>query len=215
VLSAQWLKEHPLSDGKFSFFIFILIPVQTLFAHNWLTLPLYIERAFRGAPWVSGNFEFFSNLNPLLIFVLTPLVTALTTRMNVYKSMIVGTTIMALPTFLLALGPSPGLLLLYTVLMSVGEALWQPRFLQYVAEIAPPGKTGMYMGVAQFPWFMTKLITGMYSGWFLLRYCPAQGPQDTQSMWFIYSLIACASPIGLLLAQRWVGKSISARVRHL
>jgi len=212
VLSARWLREHPLSDGKFSFFIFVLIPVQTLFAHNWLTLPLYIERAFRSAPWVSTNFEFFSNLNPLLIFVLTPLVTALTTRLDVYKSMIVGTTVMAVPTFLLALGPSPGLLLLYTVLMSVGEALWQPRFLQYVAEIAPPGKTGMYMGVAQFPWFMTKLITGMYSGWFLSHYCPAQGAQNTEAMWLIYSLIACSSPVGLLLAKRWVGKSITDRV---
>ncbi|HRI53836.1 MAG TPA: hypothetical protein PLW65_27040, partial [Pseudomonadota bacterium] len=212
VLSAKWLREHPLSDGKFSFFIFVLIPVQTLFAHNWLTLPLYIERAFRSAPWVSSNFEFFSNLNPLLIFVLTPLVTALTTRLDVYKSMIVGTTVMAVPTFLLALGPSPGLLLLYTVLMSVGEALWQPRFLQYVAEIAPPGKTGMYMGVAQFPWFMTKLITGMYSGWFLSHYCPAQGAQNTEAMWLIYSLIACSSPVGLILAKGWVGKAISGRL---
>ena len=212
VLSAQWLREHPLSDPKFSFFIFILIPVQTLFAHNWLTLPLYIERAFRDAPWVSSNFEFFSNLNPLLIFILTPLVTALTTRLDVYKSMIVGTAVMAVPTFLLALGPQPGLLLLFTVLMSVGEALWQPRFLQYVAEIAPPGKTGMYMGVAQFPWFLTKLITGMYSGWFLSRYCPAQGTQDTKTLWFIYSLIACSSPVGLVLAKGWVGKAISARV---
>jgi MFS family permease len=213
VLSRQWLREHPLSDVKFSYFIFILIPVQTLFAHNWLTLPLYIERAFRQAPWVSGNFEFFSNLNPLLIFVLTPLVTALTTRWNVYKTMIVGTTVMAVPTFLLAFGPNPALLLLYTLLMSVGEALWQPRFLQYVAEIAPPGKTGMYMGVAQFPWFLTKLITGMYSGWFLVHYCPSQGRQDTEMMWLIYSLIACASPVGLLLAKGWVGKAISARVR--
>ena len=212
ILSAQWLREHPLSDPKFSFFIFILIPVQTLFAHNWLTLPLYIERAFRDAPWVSSNFEFFSNLNPLLIFILTPLVTALTTRLDVYKSMIVGTAVMAVPTFLLALGPQPGLLLLFTVLMSVGEALWQPRFLQYVAEIAPPGKTGMYMGVAQFPWFLTKLITGMYSGWFLSRYCPAQGMQDTKTMWFIYSLIACSSPVGLVLAKGWVGKAISGRV---
>jgi POT family proton-dependent oligopeptide transporter len=211
VFSAEWLRTHPLADAKFSFFIFVLIPVQTLFAHNWLTMPLYIERAFRNTPWVSENFEFFSNLNPLLIFVLTPLVTALTARMEVYRSMIFGTAVMALPTFLLVLGPTPAGLLSFTVLMSVGEAFWQPRFLQYVAEIAPEGKTGLYMGVAQFPWFLTKLITGMYSGWFLHHYCPAQGPQDTKSLWFIYSLIACASPIGLLLAKNWAGKAISAR----
>ena len=43
----DWLKNHPLTDVKFSFFIFALIPVQTLFAHNWLTLPMYVERAYR------------------------------------------------------------------------------------------------------------------------------------------------------------------------
>ncbi|MGB2984922.1 MAG: MFS transporter, partial [Phycisphaerae bacterium] len=30
-----WLANHPLGNGKFFFFIFCLIPVQTLFAHNW------------------------------------------------------------------------------------------------------------------------------------------------------------------------------------
>ena len=41
----RWLAIHPLANGKFFFFIFCLMPVQTLFAHNWLTLPMYIERA--------------------------------------------------------------------------------------------------------------------------------------------------------------------------
>ncbi|MFO0575604.1 MAG: MFS transporter [Polyangia bacterium] len=211
LFSLEWIRSHPLWDAKFAFFIFVLIPVQTLFAHGWLTLPLYIERAFRHTPWVSQNFEFFSNLNPLLIFVLTPLLTALTARTDVYKMMIIGTAIMAAPTLLLTVGPSPALLLLYTLTMSIGEAMWQPRFLQYVAEIAPPGKTGMYMGVAQLPWFLTKLLTGMYSGWFLKKYCPAEGPQDTQFMWLVYSCIAMASPICLFLARGWVGRSISQR----
>lgn len=214
VFSAQWFREHPLSDGKFLFFIFILIPVQTLFAHNWLTLPLYIERAFRHAPYISDNFEFFSNINPLLIFILTPLLAVVTARANVYWMMIVGTAIMAAPSFLLALGPKPALLLVFILVMSVGEALWQPRFLQYVAEIAPPGKTGMYMGVAQFPWFLTKLLTGTYSGWFLQRYCPAQGAQDTKTLWLLYALIASVSPVGLLLAKGWVGDSINNRKTH-
>lgn len=71
-----YIKNFPLRDLRFLFFIFILIPVQTLFAHNWLTLPLYTSRAFEG--FVSDNFEFFVNLNPILIFILTPMVTALT-----------------------------------------------------------------------------------------------------------------------------------------
>ena len=75
---AFYMKNFPLKDLRFLFFIFILIPVQTLFAHNWLTLPQYCNRAFTGV--VSENFEFFVNFGPLLIFILTPAVTALTMK---------------------------------------------------------------------------------------------------------------------------------------
>jgi MFS family permease len=199
--------DHPFHNGPFVFFIFILIPVQTLFAHNWLTLPYYINRAFGGTA-VGDNFEFFSNINPILIFFLAPMVAALTAKRNVYAMMIWGTLVMAVPTFLLVLPPSPTMLLTYILLMSIGEAMWQPRFLQWVAEIAPEGKTGAYMGIAQFPWFMTKVITGLYSGYFLAQYCPMVGPQNTQMLWFIYALIAMSTPLALWLARGWMRKRV-------
>ncbi len=206
-----WLKSHPLADPKFSFFIFCLIPVQTLFAHNWLTLPQYVDRALGQVG--HDYMEFFVNLNPLLIFVLTPIVAGLTARRNVYGMMIAGTFVMAAPTFLLAIAPSIWLLLAYLVIMSVGEAMWQPRFLQYAAEIAPPGRTGAYMGVAQFPWFLTKILTGLYSGWFLMRYCPepGKGEQQTTTMWLVYACIAMSSSVMLFLAKGWVGKSFKTK----
>lgn len=195
--------DHPFRNSRFVFFIFILIPVQTLFAHNWLTLPQYIKYAYSG--FVSENYELISNINPVLIFFLAPLVAALTARANVYKMMVWGTLVMAAPTFLLAVAAQPALLYAYIFLMTIGEAMWQPRFLQYIAEIAPEGKTGIYMGIGQFPWFLTKMITGFYAGWFLARYCPATGPQDTESMWLIYACIAMVSPLALWLARRWAG----------
>ncbi len=203
-----WLKAHPLADPKFAFFIFALIPVQTLFAHNWLTLPMYVSRAFQGTA-VGDNFEFAVNLNPLLIFFIVPIVAALTQKRKIYNMMIIGTTVMAAPTFILATGPSIPALAAYLLIMTIGEALWQPRFLQYAAEIAPPGRTGAYMGVAQFPWFLTKVITSMYSGWFLLKYCPDKTPVsglNTETMWLIYGAIAMASPVLLILAKGWLGK---------
>jgi len=199
--------EHPFHDKRFVFFIFILIPVQTLFAHNWLTLPYYINRAFGGTS-VGENFEFFSNLNPILIFFLAPMVAAVTSRAKVYPMMIWGTLVMAAPTFLLVLPPTPVFLLTYIFLMSIGEAMWQPRFLQWVAEIAPEGQTGTYMGIGQFPWFLTKVLTGLYSGYFLSQYCPVVGPQNTQFMWLIYSLIAMFSPVALFLAKGWMIKGM-------
>jgi MFS family permease len=202
-----YLKNFPLRDVRFMYFIFILIPVQTLFAHNWLTLPQYTSRAFGG--FVGENFEFFVNLNPILIFILTPIVTAFTIKKDTYKMMIWGTLIMATPTFFLTLGPNFNTLMAYLILMTVGEAMWQPRFLQWVAEIAPKGMTGIYMGIGQFPWFLTKVITALYSGWFLQNYCPAETPVvnlNTETMWLIYGLIAIISPIGLILAQKWMRK---------
>jgi len=204
---------HPFRDKRFSYFIFILIPVQTLFAHNWLTIPYYLDRAFAGS-FVGNYFEIFSNLNPILIFILAPLVAGLTARVDVYRMMILGTTVMALPTFLLAIGPNAYLFLLYILLMTIGEAMWQPRFLQWIAEVAPKGMTGLYMGVGQFPWFLTKVITGFYSGWFLMHYCPIDtlpAQMNTQFMWMVYALIAIVSPIGLILAKNWMKKGFKVK----
>jgi MFS family permease len=205
---------HPFRDKRFSFFIFILIPVQTLFAHNWLTIPYYTKRAFPVGSVVNEYYEVFSNINPLLIFILAPIIAGLTSRANVYRMMILGTTVMAIPTFLLTTGPNVYTFLLYVFISTIGEAMWQPRFLQWIAEVAPKGMTGLYMGVGQFPWFLTKVITGFYSGWFLMQYCPdgvlPEG-MNTGFMWFIYGLIAIISPIGLMLAKNWMLKGFKEK----
>jgi dipeptide/tripeptide permease len=99
--------------------------------------------------------------------------------------------------------------------MTVGEAIWSPRFLQWVAEIAPKEMTGIYMGIGQFPWFLTKVITAQYSGWFLMQYCPQGMPPSqmhTETMWFIYGLIALVTPVGLLFGRKWMLKGF--KVRH-
>ncbi|MCG3136405.1 MAG: hypothetical protein HJJLKODD_00238 [Phycisphaerae bacterium] len=228
-----WIEHHPLTDAKFTFFIFCLIPVQTLFAYNWLVLPDYVERAYAyNWPWISKNFESATNINSLLIFILVPIVTALTTHKKVYSMMIVGTLIMACPSFLLTLGATPAMLVGYLVIMTVGEAMWQPRFLQYAAEIAPPGRTGEYMGVAQLPWFLTKMLVPIYSGYFLTWWCPPpvtisyyeplRGFEEmkfylpssmlhTEQLWLVTGLIALSSPALLLLARNWAGKDFKTK----
>ena len=208
----HWFKNHPLADAKFAFFIFCLIPVQTLFAYNWLVLPQYVNRAFAGT-WVGARFETATNLNSLLIFILCPIVAALTTKVKVYNMMIIGTAVMAAPTFFLAIGPTVWGLFTFIVLMTIGEAMWQPRFLQYAAEIAPEGRTGAYMGVAQFPWFLTKMIVPIYSGWFLLHYCPepGKGPNQSGTMWLIFGCVAMMSTVLLILARGWLGKDFKTK----
>ncbi len=195
-------RDHPLADGRFLFFIAILLGVRTLFAHQWLTMPDYVTRAY--APAVGARYEWISGLNPLIIVLGTPLVAGLTRRVHVLTMMTVGTAVSALSTFLLVPGPDLKMLLAYVILFSLGEALWSSRFLEYVASLAPPARIGLYMGVANLPWFLAKFTTGLYSGAMLATYVPKEGPQDTSTLWFVYALIALTSPVGLLLARRWL-----------
>ncbi|MDA3864114.1 MAG: MFS transporter [Deltaproteobacteria bacterium] len=205
-----WFKEHPLADPKFSFLIFSLIPVQTLFAYNWLVMPKFVSRAFQGS-WVGENFEAAVNLNPLLIFILVPIITAITMKRKIYNMMIVGTLVMALPTFLFVAGNNIFTLGGYILIMTIGEAMWQPRFLQLAAEIAPEGKTGAYMGVAQFPWFLTKVIASLYAGLFLAKYCPKDGTIATEQMWLIFGIVAMITPVLLIVAKPWLATSFKTQ----
>jgi proton-dependent oligopeptide transporter, POT family len=234
-----WIKTHPLTDPKFAFFIFALIPVQTLFTYNWFIIPQYVERCFRSLPpfdflglsipqgWIGKYFEIASNFNPLLVFIAVPIITALTYKRKVYNMMIAGTFIMAAPAFLLVLGTNGPLLFTFLLIMTVGEAMWQPRFLQYAAEIAPEGRTGEYMGVAQLPWFLTKVLVPLiYSGRMMEYFCPAEGGpeaaskmflfppadgRDPRTMWLIFGCIAMCSSLFLILAKRWVGKDFKTK----
>lgn len=203
----QRIKEHPLADLKFDFFIFILIPVQTLFAYQNILVPAYLERCYTNYPTISDNFETFSNLNPLIVFIAAPVIAAMTARSNVYKMMIIGTAVMAVPTFLLCLGQHPATFLSFVLLMSIGESMWQPRFLQHVAEIAPKEHVGAYIGIAQLPWFLTKFIVGLYAGHFMQIFMPAKGIQHPETMWFIFACIALVSPVALFLARHWMNPS--------
>ncbi len=122
--------------------------------------------------------------------------------------MILGTFVMGSSAFILAFGACPLTLFAYILVMTIGEAIWSARFLQYATEIAPEGRAGQYQGVAQLPWFLTKfLVPLLYSGKMMERYCPAEGPKETGMMWFIFGLIAITTPVILMLTRNWMMKT--------
>jgi MFS family permease len=208
--AVDWLRTSPLSNAKFMFFIFALMPVQTLFAYQFLVMPQYVTRAFSEV--VANNMEMIVNVtNPLIIVLGVPIITALTRKVPVYRMMIIGSLVSALPTFFFVIGPNFWLLMSYLVLFSIGEAMWQPRFLQYAAELAPEGQTGAYIAFANLPWFMIKFIAGWYTGRMMDIYCPAEGALNTETMWLIYGLIAITSPIMLVLAAKWVTRGLQEK----
>jgi predicted MFS family arabinose efflux permease len=196
------LFQHALFNPRFLFFIFILLGVRTLFAHQWLTMPDYVTRAYPAA--VGDKLEWIENINALIVFVVTPTVALLTRKVHVVTMMIIGTLVSAGSSFVLVPGPNLYALITYCVVFAIGESLWSSRFYEYVAQSAPPDQVGVYMGLSQVPWFLAKFTTGFYSGAMLGIFCPAHGAQHTGTMWLIYALIGMTSPIGLFLARGWL-----------
>jgi len=198
------IKSLPILDARFMAFIFVLLPVRTMFAHQWLTMPHYIMRCFPEN--VGARYEWFQALNPLIITFAVPLAAALTRNVNIIWMMIVGTAISAASTFILSPAPDVSLLIGYILVFSLGEAIWSSRFYEYVADLAPAGRVGAYMGLAGIPWFLAKFTTGFYSGSMLEKFMPENGPQDSGTLWTIYGLIALLSPVGLILMKKWMEK---------
>jgi len=202
----ETLKELPFLDARFIFFIFILLPVRTLFAHQFLTMPEYIFRAYPEE--IGHRLEWFQGLNPLIIVIFVPLIAMMTRKVSVVKMMIWGTAISAVTTFILVPGPDVTRLILYVVLFSFGEAIWSSRFLEYVADLAPAGRVGAYMGLAGIPWFLAKATTGWYAGSMIDLFIPVGGTEASGTMWLVYAFIACISPVGLMIGYKWVTKGM-------
>lgn len=53
---------------------------------------------------------------------------------------------------------------LYLLLLSFGEAFWNPKLYDYTASIAPKGKESSHMAMSQVPMFFAKVAAGPLSG---------------------------------------------------
>ena len=170
--------------------------------------------------------------NSILILVLAPLVGILTKRCASYAMVIWGGFItagafvfMALPSawFQSAanglLGEAIGrhylgivgevhpyfvMIFLWQVVFSLGEAFYSPRVYEYAAAIAPPGKEASYSSLSYIPLLIGKISTGLAFTALLDRYCPAEGPRQSSTLWLIVGLMVLVAPVGLLILKKHI-----------
>ncbi len=104
-------------------------------------------------------------------------------------------------TSMLVMGNLPGLAgaCLSGAIFAVAEMTCSPRFYGYVASFAPPGRAGMYMGLAFVPPAIGGFIGGQVSGKMVARYLPKEGPRDPQTAWTIYAALGVGCALALLL----------------
>lgn len=155
------------------------------------------------------------SINPALIIILVPIISAATTTVDPLVMIHRGTYISALSVFFLALSTSLPACVLFVATLSIGEALWSPRLYDYTMSVAQEGREGTYMALSSAPLFLAKLPVGFLSGLLLQRYCPEtleEGEvRHSKTMWWIIGLSTIVSPIMITLL--WGYISGGERVR--
>ena len=214
---------------RFLAFMALVVGVRMIFYHMNYTLPDFAIRELgKGAPFA----QVCNMLNSLMILVLVPICGALSGQFSAYRMVTVGSLISALSVFILVLPPSlfqpmaDGWLgdwvvhrwlgvegpvnplylsiFFFTVVLSVGEAIWSPRLYEYAAAIAPKGQEASYMALSVLPYFFAKFGAGSLSGWLLARYCPEVGPRDAATLWAWVGAMALVTPVGAFVFRKFI-----------
>ena len=214
---------------RFLAFMALVVGVRMVFYHLNYTLPDFAIRELgKGAPIAQVS----SMLNSLLILAFVPVCGVLTSKICAYRMVTVGSFISAVSVLFLALPPewlrplADGWLgdlichkwlavagpvnpiyiaiFLFTVGLSIGEALWSPRLYEYAASIAPKGQEASYMALSLLPYFFAKFGAGTLSGVLLSDFCPATGPRNPQLMWYLIAGMAVITPLGTILLRKQI-----------
>jgi len=198
------LRETMQTKSFWRFLVICLITlnIRMIYRHLDATFPKYMVREF-GNKVRKGTIY---SINPALIIVLVPLITAQTTTVDPLLMIHHGGYISAGSVFFLALSTSIPACVLFVVVLSIGEALWSPRLYDYTMSVVEEGREGTYLALSSAPLFLAKLPVGFMSGYLLQEYCPKEGERDSKTMWLIIGLTTILSPILMTVFWGYISK---------
>lgn len=132
-----------------------MINVRQIFRHLDATWPKYMIREF-GPDVPKGTIY---AINPILIIVLVPIVSATTSHIDPLVMIHAGSYISAASVFWLVLAPqSINASILFMIFLSVGESVWSPRLNDYTVSVSEEGREGTYMALSSAPLFLGTLL---------------------------------------------------------
>ena len=173
-----------------------------IFRHLDATLPKYMMREF-GENVPKGTIY---SINPALIIILVPIISAATTTVDPLTMIHFGVYISAASVFFLVASTSVWATICFVTVLSIGEAIWSPRLYDYTMSMCKEGREGTYMALSSAPLFLAKLPVGFMSGFLLQKYCPEEGERHSKTMWLIIGATTAVSPILLTLCWGYIAK---------
>jgi MFS family permease len=147
---------------KFVLFSTLLLGAKTVFVYMYSLYPVYMKRAtFDGnSNGAAMPFMMFTVADPVIVIVLSWVLGWLINRYNLgrYWVCVAGTAIGAGAPFFMML-PHYWAVIMFIVVMAIGESVWSPVYDRYIAEFTQRGDEGIFFGLATIPTTLGKKNT--------------------------------------------------------
>ncbi len=184
-----------LKNLRFSLFLVLFAGFYFMSEQFYMTFPKYVTRHIDS----KAPLEIITLINPALIAIGQGFISRRMKRFHPLTTMVFGVLIASLS--MLVMGAMPTLVgaCLSGAIYACAEMTFSPRFYEYIASFAPPGKAGMYMGLAFVPAAIGAWIGGQVSGRMIQRYLPADGPRSPFTVWATYAGLGLCCALMMLV----------------
>jgi MFS family permease len=181
-------KVRVLSDKKFLYFLFALIPVEIVFFQHVGAFPLFVVEELGYSNAVFGILTAVNTV--LIIFIEVPLNDAMRNWED-WKAIGLGALLGGVGFGLTAFAETIPPVVILIVVWTFGEMIFFPSAGEYVAKIAPEKQRGEYMGYFQMsfsfafmvgPWLGAEALE-QFGSFHLWMGCLAFGLISTMMMW--------------------------------
>ena len=173
-----------------------------------------------------------NSFNPAIIVIGLILVIPIINKFNIVKLLVVGMSVSAVSLLFMAVPLNwtlaiPGIsninhayhfiIVVQIIVFAVGELIFSPRFVEYVASVAPKDKVASYMGLSALPMFVARPLNGFIGGLLIARlsYDGIRAKIDTgnlgyfdtpEFMWMIYFGLAVMSPVFVVILKNSISQ---------
>jgi dipeptide/tripeptide permease len=185
-----------LRNARFLAFLVIFSGFWIMFWQVFYALPFYVTDVLK-----IERFELLETVDALGIIFLSVPATALMKRVRPIRAMAGGFAVASASWLVITFTRSWQGVVVAMLLFALGESMQAPRFYQYVADLAPEGQTGTYMGFAFLPVAIGAFVAGHLSGYLIEHYLKGANPGG---MWTLLSAIGFGATVAMLLYDRFL-----------
>jgi len=217
-----------LRNFRFVLFLLIFSGYWVVFWQEFIAAPLFV----RGYVSPNADVDLLLSADAGAVICFQILVSYLTRRIPTIPAITLGILVSSLSWVILAVHPtSPALagamgsafeafgktvtidpvapmLVLALVVLALGEMIQSPRYYEYVSQLAPAGREGLFMGYAFLPIAIGYFVAGVLGGKLLQYFGEVQ--HQPQRMWWAVSAVGLVTTLLMLLYDRFL-KPVTSR----